>query len=45
MKLKVECSMCGKKGRVLIILKRILSFKWVWWGIKWECKKCYKTVP
>ena len=45
MKLKVQCSSCGKKGKVLIILKKILSLKWVWWGIEWECKKCYNIVP
>lgn len=42
-RLEVVCGTCGKKGRALIILSRILSFRWVWWGYEWECKHCYKT--
>ncbi len=51
---KVQCKYCGKKSRVLIIFRFILSRKWLYFsnvkimfhdGIRteyWECKRCYK---
>jgi len=45
--LKVKCVDCGKKGKVLIIKKKILS-RWAYFGkiLKiydyWECPKCHK---
>ena len=47
--LKVKCLCCGKEGKVLVILKRIIS-RWGFWGVikspkngkieYWECPKC-----
>ena len=48
---KATCSGCGKKGKVLILLGKILSRKWFYFGTismkngsadYWECERCYK---
>lgn len=46
-RLDVKCGTCGKEGKALIILNKILSFRWVYWGMTlddWECKHCYNTA-
>lgn len=46
--LKVKCLKCGEEGKVLIIFKYIISFKWWYFGTLfsedyWECRKCRKN--